>query len=88
MQEKFATYKDNFLPWADHSNAMHQYFRMLIFFYFPFVCHLFPRSNVYQSGRGLKRSALEQTCSTIAHSLTLVLQTNGICPVSGEMLPS
>ncbi|CAG8288247.1 unnamed protein product [Penicillium nalgiovense] len=26
MQEKFATYKDNFLPWADHSNAMHQYF--------------------------------------------------------------
>ncbi|KAJ5518530.1 hypothetical protein N7453_000952 [Penicillium expansum] len=26
MQEKFATFKDNFVPWADHSNAMHQYF--------------------------------------------------------------
>ncbi|KAJ5466938.1 hypothetical protein N7475_004690 [Penicillium sp. IBT 31633x] len=26
MQEKFATYKDNFQPWAEHSNAMHQYF--------------------------------------------------------------
>ncbi|CDM35503.1 hypothetical protein DTO013E5_8019 [Penicillium roqueforti] len=26
MQEKFPAYKDNFLPWADHSNAMHQYF--------------------------------------------------------------
>ncbi|KAJ5603460.1 hypothetical protein N7537_006416 [Penicillium hordei] len=26
MQEKFATYKENFQPWADHSNAMHQYF--------------------------------------------------------------
>ncbi|KAJ5693206.1 hypothetical protein N7462_002629 [Penicillium macrosclerotiorum] len=26
FQEKFATYKDHFEPWADHSNAMHQYF--------------------------------------------------------------
>ncbi|KAJ5772896.1 hypothetical protein N7457_007792 [Penicillium paradoxum] len=26
MQEKLATYKDNFQPWAEHSNAMHQYF--------------------------------------------------------------
>lgn len=34
MQEKFATYKDNFVPWADHSNAMHQYFRMFILFFF------------------------------------------------------
>lgn len=46
MQEKFATYKDNFLPWADHSNAMHQYFRMCILFLF-FVCDSLPRSNYY-----------------------------------------
>ncbi|GES59459.1 putative nitroreductase HBN1 [Aspergillus terreus] len=26
LSEKFATYKDHFQPWADHSNAMHQYF--------------------------------------------------------------
>ncbi|EKV13115.1 hypothetical protein PDIG_39930 [Penicillium digitatum PHI26] len=26
MQEKFAAFKENFVPWADHSNAMHQYF--------------------------------------------------------------
>ncbi|CAG8045400.1 unnamed protein product [Penicillium salamii] len=26
MQEKFKTYKDQFVPWAEHSNAMHQYF--------------------------------------------------------------
>lgn len=28
FSEKFAIYKDHFVPWADHSNAMHQYFRM------------------------------------------------------------
>lgn len=28
FSEKFALYKDKFVPWADHSNAMHQYFRM------------------------------------------------------------
>lgn len=39
MQEMFATYKDNFLPWAEHSNAMHQYFRMFILFPF-FVSRL------------------------------------------------
>ncbi|EAL89796.1 conserved hypothetical protein [Aspergillus fumigatus Af293] len=27
FSEKFATYKDYFQPWAEHSNAMHQYFR-------------------------------------------------------------
>ncbi|KAL3476962.1 Nitroreductase-like protein [Aspergillus californicus] len=26
FSEKFALYKDQFQPWADHSNAMHQYF--------------------------------------------------------------
>ncbi|KAF4273169.1 hypothetical protein LV164_000048 [Aspergillus fumigatus] len=26
FSEKFATYKDYFQPWAEHSNAMHQYF--------------------------------------------------------------
>ncbi|RHZ65185.1 nitroreductase family protein [Aspergillus thermomutatus] len=26
FSEKFATYKDHFQPWAEHSNAMHQYF--------------------------------------------------------------
>ncbi|KAJ5645415.1 hypothetical protein N7507_011426 [Penicillium longicatenatum] len=26
FQEKFASFKDHFEPWADHSNAMHQYF--------------------------------------------------------------
>ncbi|KAJ5388122.1 hypothetical protein N7509_010663 [Penicillium cosmopolitanum] len=26
FQEKFAAYADKFEPWADHSNAMHQYF--------------------------------------------------------------
>ncbi|BCS20797.1 nitroreductase family protein [Aspergillus puulaauensis] len=26
FSEKFALYKDKFEPWADHSNAMHQYF--------------------------------------------------------------
>ncbi|KAL2818496.1 Nitroreductase-like protein [Aspergillus cavernicola] len=26
FSEKFAPYKDQFQPWADHSNAMHQYF--------------------------------------------------------------
>lgn len=26
MSEQFALYKDHFRPWADHSNAMHQYF--------------------------------------------------------------
>ncbi|KKK23920.1 hypothetical protein AOCH_003826 [Aspergillus ochraceoroseus] len=26
FSEKFALYKDHFQPWADHSNAMHQYF--------------------------------------------------------------
>ncbi|CEJ54586.1 hypothetical protein PMG11_00890 [Penicillium brasilianum] len=26
FQEKFATYKAHFEPWAEHSNAMHQYF--------------------------------------------------------------
>ncbi|KAJ5155245.1 hypothetical protein N7492_008048 [Penicillium capsulatum] len=26
FQEKFATFKDHFEPWADHSNAMHQFF--------------------------------------------------------------
>ncbi len=30
FQEKFAAFKDHFEPWADHSNAMHQYFRMYI----------------------------------------------------------
>lgn len=30
--EKFAIYKDHFQPWASQSNAMHQYFRMLLFF--------------------------------------------------------
>ena len=29
FSEKFAIYKDHFQPWADHSNAMHQYFRTL-----------------------------------------------------------
>lgn len=28
FQEKFPTFKQHFQPWADHSNAMHQYFRM------------------------------------------------------------
>lgn len=40
FSEKFALFKDKFEPWADHSNAMHQYFRM-----FgptsPFFCFLF-----------------------------------------------
>lgn len=27
FQEKFATFADKFEPWADHSNAMHQFFR-------------------------------------------------------------
>ncbi|KAJ5726708.1 uncharacterized protein N7483_008065 [Penicillium malachiteum] len=26
FKEKFPTYKNHFEPWADHSNAMHQYF--------------------------------------------------------------
>ncbi|GIJ82057.1 hypothetical protein Asppvi_000560 [Aspergillus pseudoviridinutans] len=26
FSEKFATYKEHFQPWAEHSNAMHQYF--------------------------------------------------------------
>ncbi|KAI9931245.1 hypothetical protein ASPWEDRAFT_22899 [Aspergillus wentii DTO 134E9] len=26
FSEKFAIYKDHFQPWAEHSNAMHQYF--------------------------------------------------------------
>ncbi|KKK13803.1 hypothetical protein ARAM_005671 [Aspergillus rambellii] len=26
FSEKFRTYKDHFQPWAEHSNAMHQYF--------------------------------------------------------------
>ncbi|KAJ5272764.1 hypothetical protein N7478_007889 [Penicillium angulare] len=26
FQDKFAAFKDHFEPWADHSNAMHQYF--------------------------------------------------------------
>ncbi|OJJ44114.1 hypothetical protein ASPZODRAFT_135584 [Penicilliopsis zonata CBS 506.65] len=26
FSEKFAIYKDHFAPWAEHSNAMHQYF--------------------------------------------------------------
>ncbi|KAJ5317200.1 hypothetical protein N7508_001708 [Penicillium antarcticum] len=26
FQEKFPAFKDHFAPWADHSNAMHQYF--------------------------------------------------------------
>ncbi|RJE25507.1 nitroreductase [Aspergillus sclerotialis] len=26
FSEKFAIYKDHFTPWAEHSNAMHQYF--------------------------------------------------------------
>lgn len=29
FKEKFATYKDHFESWAEHSNAMHQYFRTL-----------------------------------------------------------
>lgn len=37
MQEKFPAYKDNFLPWADHSNAMHQYFRMFTLFFLRFT---------------------------------------------------
>lgn len=28
FQEKFPIFKNHFQPWADHSNAMHQYFRM------------------------------------------------------------
>ncbi|PWY87750.1 Nitroreductase [Aspergillus heteromorphus CBS 117.55] len=26
FQEKFPTYKDQFVPWTEHTNAMHQYF--------------------------------------------------------------
>jgi hypothetical protein len=59
-----------------------------VHFFFVSLRVSFLRSNVYQSGRALKRSALERTCSTIAPSLTLVFQSNGICPVSGGMLPS
>lgn len=35
FQEKFPAYKDQFEPWAHHTNAMHQYFCMsLVPFYF------------------------------------------------------
>jgi Predicted oxidoreductase related to nitroreductase len=59
FQEKFAIYADKFEPWAEHSNAMHQYFRMLT---------PVPRFGLFinkiQSGLPSSPSASAQTCST------------------------
>jgi predicted oxidoreductase (fatty acid repression mutant protein) len=82
FSEKFATYKAHFQPWAEHSNAMHQYFRT---FLSPYQLRL--RSHILtpneQSGQPSSPSVSAQTSNTTIPSSTPPSPNNGTSPRSG-----